>query len=112
MTTIGLPGRLAVFALLKLASVTPDRHTAYRLRTTGPSHDEGGSAVALMTHDGDRSDVDIISSDDVRRSVTEALASLGISLDELERQAADGRFESDRARLVWMAIRRVARASA
>jgi hypothetical protein len=68
--------------------------------------------VALMTHDGDRSDVEIASRDDVQRFVTEALASLGLSFDELERQAQLGRFDSDRARLVWMAIRHVARAPA
>ena len=68
--------------------------------------------MALMTHDGDRSDVEIATRDDVQRFVTEALASLGLSFDELERQAQLGRFDSDRARLVWMAIRRVARAPA
>ncbi len=61
-----------------------------------------------MTRDGDRSEVEIITDDDVRRSVTEALASLGLSFDELERQAAQGRFTSERARLVWLAIQPIA----
>jgi hypothetical protein len=65
-----------------------------------------------MTHDGDRSDVEIASREDVRRSVAEALTSLELSFDELERQAAQGRFTSERARLVWMAIHAVARPSA
>ena len=100
------------------------RATQASVRHTRPSHcpqavhdrpgqRRGGSwRVALMTHDGDRSDVEIASRDDVQRFVTEALASLGLSFDELERQAELGRFDSDRARLVWMAIRRVARAPA
>lgn len=67
--------------------------------------------MALMVQDGDRADVEIASRDDVRRSVDAALASLGLSFDELERQAARGHFSSDRARLVWMAIHTVARAS-
>jgi hypothetical protein len=67
--------------------------------------------MALMVHDGDRADVQIASREDVRRSVRAALASLGLSYEELERQAAHGRFSSDRARLVWLAIQPVARAS-
>jgi hypothetical protein len=67
--------------------------------------------MALMTHDGDRSDVEIASREDVRRSAAEALTSLGLSFDELERQAERGQFSSERARLVWMAIHTIARAS-
>jgi hypothetical protein len=63
-----------------------------------------------MVRDGDRSDVEIATVGDVEQFVTESLASLRLSFDELERQAASGQFESDRARLVWMAIRNVARA--
>jgi hypothetical protein len=65
-----------------------------------------------MVRDGDRSDVEIASREDVQRFVTEALSSLGLTFEELEGQAAQGRFSSERARLVWMAIRRVARAPA
>jgi hypothetical protein len=68
--------------------------------------------MALMVQDGDRADVEIATHDDVQRFVTEALNSLGLSFEELEHQAELGRFDSDRARLVWMAIRRVARAPA
>ena len=64
-----------------------------------------------MARDRNPSDVEIASSDDVRRSVERALASLGMSLDELRRQAAQGRFSSNRARLVWMAIHTVASTS-
>jgi hypothetical protein len=60
--------------------------------------------VAIMARDGVVSDVEIASSEDVRRFVEQALASLGVSLEELRRQAAQGRFSSNRARLVWMAI--------
>jgi hypothetical protein len=60
--------------------------------------------VAIVARDGVLSDVEIASSEDVRRFVEQALASLGMSLEELRRQAAQGRFASDRARLVWMAI--------
>jgi NAD(P)H-hydrate repair Nnr-like enzyme with NAD(P)H-hydrate epimerase domain len=63
--------------------------------------------VAIMTRDQKLSDVEIASSDDVRRSVDHALASLGLTLDELMRQAAQGQFSSNRARLVWMAIHTV-----
>ena len=67
--------------------------------------------MAIMAHDSNSSDVEIASRDDMRRSVDAALASLGLSLDELKRQAAQGRFSSNRARLVWMAIRTIDRAS-
>ncbi len=62
-----------------------------------------------MVRDGDQSDVEIATREDVDRSVAEALASLDLSFDELERQAARGQFSSERARLVWMAIHTVAR---
>jgi len=67
--------------------------------------------MALTIHDGDRADVQIASREDVRRSVRAALDSLGLSYEELERQAGQGQFSSDRARLVWLAIQPVARAS-
>jgi hypothetical protein len=57
-----------------------------------------------MVRDGDQSDVEIATREDVDRSVDEALASLDLSFEELKRQAARGRFSSERARLVWMAI--------
>ena len=56
--------------------------------------------MALPVHDADRAAVQIASREDVRRSVRAALTSLGVSYEELERQAALGRFSSDRARLV------------
>jgi hypothetical protein len=63
--------------------------------------------VATVTRDRNPSDVEIASTDEVRRSVDRALASLGLSLDDLRRQAAQGQFSSNRARLVWMAIHTV-----
>jgi glutamate/tyrosine decarboxylase-like PLP-dependent enzyme len=63
--------------------------------------------VAIVARDGVLSNVEIASSEEVHRSVERALASLGMSLDELRRQAAQGRFSSNRARLVWMAIHAV-----
>lgn len=72
-----------------------------------PDHGEEGTVVAIMARDRIPSEVEIASSEDVRRSVERALASIGMSLDELKRQAAQGRFSSNRARLVWMAIHTV-----
>jgi NAD(P)H-hydrate repair Nnr-like enzyme with NAD(P)H-hydrate epimerase domain len=63
--------------------------------------------VAIVARDRKPSDVEIASSDDIRRSVDHALTSLGLTLDELMRQAAQGQFSSNRARLVWMAIHTV-----
>jgi hypothetical protein len=72
----------------------------------------GELAVAIMLRDDDHSDVQIASREDVQRFVAESLNSLGVSFDELARQAARGRFSSDRARRVWIAIHAVARPSA
>jgi hypothetical protein len=65
-----------------------------------------------MVRDRDRPGVEIASREDVQRFVTEALSSLGLTFEELEAQAAQGRFSCERARLVSMAIRRVAQAPA
>jgi hypothetical protein len=49
--------------------------------------------------------VEEASAEDIRRAVRRSLAELGITYRELERQARRGRFQSERARLVWIAIR-------
>lgn len=52
--------------------------------------------------------VGVLAAGDVERAVGESLAELGLSFAELEAEARHGRFSSDRARLVWLAIRNVA----
>ena len=52
--------------------------------------------------------VEVITTGDVEKAVAESLAELGLSFSELDAQARQGRFSSDRARLVWIAIRNVA----
>jgi RecB family endonuclease NucS len=52
--------------------------------------------------------VGVLAAGDVERAVAESLAELGLSFAELEAGAKQGRFSSDRARLVWLAIRNVA----
>jgi len=49
--------------------------------------------------------VEVASKEDIRRAVRRSLRELGITYQELERQAHHGRFQSERARLVWIAIR-------
>jgi hypothetical protein len=49
--------------------------------------------------------VEVASNADIRRAVRRSLQELGITYEELEQQAYRGRFQSNRARLVWMAIR-------
>lgn len=56
----------------------------------------------LITEDQD--DVEFASDDDVRAGVERALADLGLTYDELEAQAQEGRFVSERARLTWFMI--------
>jgi RecB family endonuclease NucS len=52
--------------------------------------------------------VGVLAAGDVDRAVAESLAELGLSFAELEAEAQQGRFSSDRARLVWLAIRNIA----
>jgi hypothetical protein len=52
--------------------------------------------------------VEVASSEDVQRAVRRSLDELGLTYEQLERQARRGRFQSNRARLVWMAISDVA----
>jgi hypothetical protein len=49
--------------------------------------------------------VEAASKADIRRAVRSSLRELGITYQELERQARRGRFQSQQARLVWIAIR-------
>lgn len=44
----------------------------------------------------------------VDRAVEASLADLGMTVEELAAEAKRGRFSSDRARLVWLAIRNLA----
>ena len=68
-------------------------------------------AMAVVVRDSDHWDVEIASPEDVQQFVVNALSSLGVSFDELARQAAQDRSASDRARRVWIAIHAVARPS-
>jgi RecB family endonuclease NucS len=66
-------------------------------------------AMAMSAPQSEEPDlVGVLAADDVDRAVAESLAELGLSFAELEAEAAQGRFSSDRARLVWLAIRKVA----
>ncbi len=49
--------------------------------------------------------VEVASNEDIRRAVRRSLEDLGLTYQQLEQQAQRGRFQSNRARLVWMAIR-------
>jgi hypothetical protein len=51
--------------------------------------------------------LEIASDQDVSAGVQNALSGLGMSLSELRDQAHDGRFQTERARLVWSALRDV-----
>jgi len=48
--------------------------------------------------------VEVASEDDLRRFRGASLQALGLTFEELEEQAKQGSFASDRARLTWMAI--------
>lgn len=50
-------------------------------------------------------DVLVASDDDLRSAVRSALARLDLTYAELADQARKGRFQSERARIAWMAIR-------
>jgi hypothetical protein len=56
----------------------------------------------LMTENQDV--VEFASDDDVRAGIARALGELGLTYDELEAQAKEGRFSSERARLTWFMI--------
>jgi hypothetical protein len=56
---------------------------------------------------GSQRTLDIASDQDVQHGVETALRSLSLTLPELRKQAEAGRFSSERARLVWSAIRDV-----
>jgi hypothetical protein len=49
-------------------------------------------------------DVEFASDDDVRAGIERALANLGLTYEELEAQAKEGQFASERARLTWFMI--------
>lgn len=53
-------------------------------------------------------DVLVASDEDLREAVRSALARLDLSYAELQEQACGGRFQSERARMTWMAIRDLA----
>lgn len=48
--------------------------------------------------------VEVASEDDLRQFREASLRALGLTFEELEEQAQQGSFASDRARLTWMAI--------
>jgi hypothetical protein len=49
--------------------------------------------------------VEIASPEEMRAAIKAALDELGLTLDDLRRQAESGRFQSERARLTWLVIR-------
>jgi hypothetical protein len=53
-------------------------------------------------------EVEVASREEVQAAVRDALSRLHVSRHELEEQARQGRFTSERARLLWSAIREVA----
>jgi hypothetical protein len=53
-------------------------------------------------------EVEVASREEVQAAVRDALSRLRLSRQELEEQARQGRFTSERARLLWSAIREVA----
>jgi len=59
-------------------------------------------------HNEDADLVGVLAAGEVERAVEESLAELGLTFAELEAEAKRGRFSSDRARLVWLAIRNLA----
>jgi hypothetical protein len=63
--------------------------------------------TAAMPADPAECYVEVASARQVRKAVRRSLKDLGVSYEELKRQAHEGRFQSNRARLVWMAIRDV-----
>jgi hypothetical protein len=48
--------------------------------------------------------VEVASHDELRRFAEASLQALGLTFEELEEQAKQGSFASDRARLTWMAV--------
>lgn len=50
------------------------------------------------------SGVEVASENDLRQFREASLRALGVTFEELEEQAKQGSFASDRARLTWMAI--------
>lgn len=55
--------------------------------------------------------VDIATSEEIQTAVTNALDDLGLTFEELRQQAESGRFGSEKARMVWFAIRDLAPAA-
>lgn len=53
-------------------------------------------------------EVDIVTDEDIQSAMTSALEKLGITIEALKEQARDGKFQSERARLTWFAIRDLA----
>jgi hypothetical protein len=50
---------------------------------------------------------EILTAGEVQDAARRAVAGLGLSIDQLQDQARRGHFSSERARLVWVAIRDV-----
>lgn len=65
--------------------------------------------MALTERQSEEPDlVGVLAMGDVERVVEESLSALGLTFSQLEAEAKKGRFSSDRARLVWLAIRNLA----
>jgi hypothetical protein len=57
-----------------------------------------------MTPDQAAVQVEFASDADINIAIERAVADSGVSIDELRESAANGRFESEQARLAWFAI--------
>jgi hypothetical protein len=57
-----------------------------------------------MALTADRPETEVATDDDLREAVRAALQRVGMTFEDLEREAHAGRFSSDRARLTWVAI--------
>jgi hypothetical protein len=66
------------------------------------------AGVTPVTNDAD---VQVATGDEIRQAVEQTLTDAGVTLIELERQAATGEFSSDRVRRAWFTVSPVVRRS-
>ena len=60
--------------------------------------------MTVCSAEHDDIEVIVLSDDDVREAVANALAKAGCTWEELQRQAAEGRFESHIAHNTWFVV--------
>jgi hypothetical protein len=64
--------------------------------------------VTPVTNDAD---VQVATGDEIRHAIEQTLTDAGVTLTELQRQAAIGEFSSDRVRRAWFTVSPVVRRS-